>query len=220
MVARCLILACLFLLHLSHNAVAGAWPREEGSGFLQIQLRQDTTGPMQGTVGSAYLEYGLNDVFTLGGKLEHAVSLDTASTAMLFGRWHFPTEVLPLQIAAELAVEGNGDRLWITPTLHLGRGFDTALGPGWIDTTLSADVFLDGSPTAYTGFALLGVRPVDRLMTILALEALHQNQSDQLKLMPTAAWEIREGRHLTGSYTHVLEGAAADELSLGLWLEF
>jgi len=218
MFTRCLALACLAMLHFAQSAVAGAWPREDGAGFLQFQLRDPTEGG--GAIASAYLEYGLTDRLTLGGKLELDTEAGSLSSAMLFGRWHFPADGFPLQTAVELAVEGNEDRLWITPSLHLGKGFETTLGPAWMDTTLSVDLFPDGSPTVYTGFALIGVRPLDRLMTMVGVEAMRSAGETQLKLMPSVAWEIGEGRHVTGGYTHVLEGSAPDELSLGIWLNF
>lgn len=220
MVIRCLTLACLAILYLTQGAEAGAWPRGDGAGFLQLQLRQPTTGLAEAPIASAYLEYGLTPSVTAGGKMEIDLDAGTLSSGMLFGRWHFTSDSFPFKSAVEIAVEGNEDRLWVTPTLHLGKGFDTAFGPGWIDTTLSTDLFADGNSTAYTGFAQIGFKPADRLLTMMGIEAMYQSGQSQVKLIPSIAWEFGEGRHLTGSYTHTRKGDTLDELSLGLWLNF
>jgi len=210
----------LLLLCLAPAAFAGAWPREEGAVFFSMQLRQNSGDLTGDPVGSVYLDYGFHQAATLGAKIEYDFSQDELDHMEFFGRWHMPEDSFPLRAALGLAIEGTTDQQRAVPTVHFGRGFETPLGQGWADLTLGLETPLEQFELSVAGFAQLGLRPYDHLMAMVSLDAQNRDGAMLLKALPAFAWEYSEDRYLNVEYTHVLEGLATDEVSLGLWLEF
>lgn len=211
---------CFLSLFISLPAFAGAWPREEGATFVAIQLRSGVDDLDREPVGSAYLEYGLRRDLTVGAKVEYDFTQKEVIHTELFGRWHLTESSFPLRAALGLAVEGFEGKERLSPSLHLGQGFDTQLGPGWADVALSVDTPFDQWAPRFSAFAQLGMKPHEQWMTMLSLNVERLDGETQLKALPAIAWEISDGQHLNVEYSHVVEGIARSEVSLGLWLEF
>ncbi|GHF04569.1 hypothetical protein GCM10016455_27290 [Aliiroseovarius zhejiangensis] len=215
------VLLALALLVVSGDPVhAGAWPREKGEGFVSGQVRQDVDTPEDAPTVSIYGEYGLSDRWTIGGKLDYALAVRDIARMKAFARWHVPDDGGPWRKAIGFAVEGTEDDPQAVPSLHLGRGFDTAIGPGWLDMELAANVSILEERVDYSAFAQIGVKPTPRLMTMVALDVTRMDAGAQVDLTPSVVWEYRSGKHLQLEWSSALEGAVKHEIAAGIWLEF
>lgn len=220
MMVRILVLALGVLLFCNDPALAGAWPRAKGDSFVSAHVSSETESPTDITLVSGYGEYGLTNRFTLGGGLDYDVTQKDIPFAQIFGRWHFPDSEGALRKALSLGIEGNEENQFLTPAFHLGRGFETALGPGWLDVEFSAQVSTDTWGSDFGAYALVGLKPHKRVMTMMALDVLTVGDSVQINAIPSVAWEFGDGRHMHLEWTRAVEGAIKDEVALGLWLEF
>ncbi|MEO0387754.1 MAG: hypothetical protein AAF281_09530, partial [Pseudomonadota bacterium] len=94
---KVLALTVLTLLPLASAADAGAWNRPRGAGFLSFSIDYFTTAPdaapgqtFNRAAAQTYVEYGLTETLTLGGKLRGDVRIggdaagETASEAAVF----------------------------------------------------------------------------------------------------------------------------------------
>ncbi|MCK8463920.1 hypothetical protein MUY35_08675 [Aliiroseovarius sp. S1339] len=220
MATRLLILALTLLLATGDVALAGAWPREEGEAFVSAQVRQDADTLDDLPVINLYGEYGLTGRWTVGAKLDYALASEDITHVKAFGRWHMQNDGGSWQKAISLSVEGTEEDPYVSPAIHLGRGFDTAFGPGWLDVEVSASVSILDADVDLGGFALVGLKPHPRLMTMMALDVTPINSGTQVNVIPSVAWQYKQGKHLQLEWTHALDGIIKDEVAAGIWLEF
>ena len=220
MLVRLLILFCFALTATVYQASAGSWPREQGEVFLSVSAKQDTDRLQDYPLGTAYVEYGLRNNITVSGKVSYDFAILEATEYELSVRWHFPETDQPLRTALSLTLAGPAEDPRVKPAVHFGRGFDTAFGSGWADLELYASLSAEGRETEYGGFGMLGLKPRDRLMMMLGVDVMMTPDQTFLKAIPSVAWELCEGRHLTVQYTKGLLGTNESELGLGLWLQF
>ncbi|WP_424941025.1 hypothetical protein [Aliiroseovarius sp. S253] len=220
MLVRAFILICLALMITAVQAAAGAWPREQGEVFLSVSAQQETNRLQDYPLGTAYVEYGLRHNITISGKIAYDFAILEATEYELSAQWHFPETDQPLRTALSLTLAGPTEDPRIEPAVHAGRGFGTPFGSGWADLELYASLSTQGGKTEYGGFGMLGLKPHDRLMTMLGVDVMRAADKTFVKVIPSVAWELREGRHLTAQYTRGLHGSNEKELGLGLWLQF
>lgn len=217
---RVLLLSCFAYLVVVVQATAGAWPREQGAVFLSVSAQQDSNRLQDTSLGTTYVEYGLRHNITISGKITYDFAIREATEYELSARWHFPEMDTPLRTALSLTLAGPANEPRIEPAVHVGRGFDTPFGSGWADLELYASLSTEGEATRYGGFGMLGLKPQDRLMTMLGVDVMVWPDRTNVKAIPSIAWELRKGRHLTAQYTKGLHGTDKSELGLGLWLQF
>lgn len=220
MLVRAFILACIAVITTTVQAVAGAWPREQGEVFLSVSTEQDTGRLQDYPRGTAYVEYGLRHNITISGKIRYDFAILQPTEYELSARLHFPQNDRPLRKALSLTFAGPEDDPRIEPAFHLGRGFNTPLGSAWADLKLFASVSTEGYETEYGGYGMIGLKPHDQVMTMLGVDVMETPAQTFVKAIPSIAWEMRQGRHLTVQYTKGLQGTEESELGLGLWLEF
>lgn len=220
MLVRAFILACIAVITATVQAAAGAWPREQGEVFLSVSAEQDSERLQDYPRGTAYVEYGLRHNITVSGKIRYDFMILEPTEYELSARWHFPESDRPLRKAISLTFAGPKDDPRIESAFHLGRGFDTPLGSAWADLELYASVSTEGYETEYGGFGTIGLKPHDRVMTMLGVDVMETPGRTFVKAIPSIAWEMREGRHLTVQYAKGLQGNEESELGLGLWLQF
>jgi len=115
-------------------ALAGAWMRDQGSGFSSVSATfQHSTGGWSTDFGY-YGEFGVSPFLTLGIDLNDNDNL--AGHALVFAR--VPLEFLPSEhhLATELALGGaHYQNVWKSMhklTLSYGHAFDSIWGPGWL----------------------------------------------------------------------------------------
>lgn len=220
MVLRFFICVLPMLFASGDLAQAGAWPRDKGGAFLSGQARQNADTLDEAPVISVYGEYGLTDRWTIGGKLDYALASNDILQMKAFARWHLPNSDEPWQKAVSLAVEGTKDDQYVSPSFHLGRGIETAIGPGWLDIELTTTLSVLDAQMDYSAFAQIGVKPSQRLMTMVALDVTGIDADAQIDLIPSVAWEYKQGKHLQLEWTYALDGAVKHEVAAGIWLEF
>ncbi|WP_289069380.1 hypothetical protein [uncultured Aliiroseovarius sp.] len=220
MMARLPVFALALLIATGDLAHAGAWPRDKGDAFASGQLRIDAHQPDRPPDLSVYGEYGLTDQWTVGGKLEYERATKNITDIKAFGRWHVPDQDGPWQKALGVSVEGTPDAPFVTPSMHLGRGVDTPLGPGWLDVQMTAKTSILNAQADFGAFGLFGVKPFKRLMTMMALDVSAAQGGPQADVIPSLAWQYMPGQHLSVEWTHAIAGAVKDQVAVGLWLEF
>ena len=220
MVVRLLFLSLMMLCGTGDRAHAGAWPREKGEVFVSGQVRQNADTLDDVPMISAYGEYGLTDRFTVGTKLDYALATKEFTHMKVFGRWHMQDSGGPWLAAISLAVEGTEDDPYVSPALHLGRGFDSAIGPGWLDVEVHANVSILEASVDVGAFALVGVKPHARFMAMMGLDVTPMDIGTQVVVIPSVVWQFKQGKHLQLEWTHALDGAIKDEVVAGIWLEF
>ena len=220
MLVRVLILCACGMFATVSQSLAGAWPREQGTVFLSVTAAQDADQLQGYPRGTAYAEYGLRHNITLSGKVTYDFAIAEATEYKLSARWHLPVNDQPLRKALSLTLAGPTEDPHIEPALHLGRGFDTPFGSGWADVELFASLSTEGGATEYGGFGVVGVKPHDRIMAMMGVDVLLTPDQTLIKAIPSIAWELSEGRHLTAQYTKGLRGSDDSEIGLGMWLQF
>lgn len=219
-----LVLMALAVVTQATPALSGAWPREKGTWFVSFHGGQELRWTAPSLV-STYVEYGLTETWTVGGQLEYAVQTEEMSEGKVFARWHFPSGGT-WQKAVSLTLSGlEGEDIRLAPAMHFGRGLDTPLGNGWVDLSIKAELPLKDNPIlrsskALAGFAQFGVKPHDRWMTMLSLDAYADAHGTTYKVIPALAWQMPSGRHLHLEWTETLGADPMSKLSLGLWMEF
>ncbi|MCK0140435.1 hypothetical protein [Aliiroseovarius sp. F47248L] len=220
MAFRFLIYVLAMLFASGDLAHAGAWPRDKGDTFVSGQVRQDADTLDDAPVASVYGEYGLTSRWTVGGKLDYALATKNVTQIKAFARWHFADNGGPWKRAISLAIEETAEDPNVSPSFHLGRRIDTTFGPGWLDAELTATMSILDAQVDYSAFALVGVKPNPRLMIMVALDITTIDAGAQIDLIPSVAWEIKQGKHLQLEWTYGLDGAVKHEVAAGIWLEF
>lgn len=224
MFGRPFFLAIFIVFAWTSQAVSGAWPREKGEAFLSIAGRPGVWNGVDSVTLSFYGEYGVSDRLTLAGKALYDFSAQdlVANEASL--RWHFPERDQYLRKAISLTVADGHDGVRVKPGVHLGRGLQTPVGPGWVDVELFTSVPIGapigGNDIDYGGYGVLGLKPQDSVMTMLGVDVFAASSGISLKAIPAIAWEFMPGRHLNVQYSKGLRGVEEEELELGLWLAF
>lgn len=214
-------LMVIFALLWAAPAFSGAWPRGDGDVFLSFHTSQDTDKLDTYPLVSLYAEYGLTAAWTIGGKVEYDTQNLVFSQGEVFARWHFPSNNSPYAKALSLTVSGlEGENLHLVPAFHIGRGFDTKLGGGWFDAKLNADIPVSEGATGYGLFAQVGLKPTDRLMTMLSIDVFTDDSETFAKIMPAVAWQLRKGHHVHLEWMQTVTPVQNSKISLGYWLEF
>ncbi|MDA5093181.1 hypothetical protein O2N63_03690 [Aliiroseovarius sp. KMU-50] len=201
-------------------AEAGAWPRKDGEWFISIQATQDWGNWVNYPKVSTYLEYGLTDVWTIGGRIEHDLQTYETSEAELFVRRAFPT-VLTWQLAAGMTFsETTEGTLSFKPSFHLGKGFETRWGNGWMDALIKVELPVEEGAGSVGAFAQIGLKPHECLLTMISVDAHADKFNTTVKLLPSLAWEVRPGRHIQVEWSETVTPAPEGKLSLGIWMSF
>lgn len=227
----------LGLVLLPAQAAAGAWPREDGRTFLSfgIELGDSADGPF----ASLYGERGLPRRWTAvldagmrpdGGDATAALTLrmpvDDGS-----GRDRFALSFgggIGVEDGRVLAdVPGLGQaRPFARAGAHWGRGFATAWGDGWAGVDALADLSIpvvdgDDPATAWKLDATLGLRPTDRLATILQIQTGRPVAGDTyLRLQGTLVRRLGPALNVEVGAVVGLAGPDTAAARLGVWVDF
>jgi len=228
---------------LPHLVAAGPWPREKGTGFASysLELWESRIPELPHYYASAFVEYGVTDRLTFGGKYamgsEAGTLMDVRlGVALVTNR--------PYALSLELAVgQRDSDRFLVledpslpqdvTATfsrvgLAYGRGIRLGARAGWVSTELSVisplgeeapELGLGGQ--AWQWDTTLGVTLDNDWMVLGQVFAFQSDTGRQIvKLAPGVAIPVGEGNHIeigARVLTDDLEGSA---LALGFWQRF
>lgn len=235
MVASALFRALLFpaLLLLPVAAQSAAWERPAGEVFLSLSYGVEVGDDAEEGVFSFYAEYGLGHRLTLGAKVDQRPR--GPHTAEIFLRrnigpadaqWQTAFEIGiaadfdvvtdPVTGALEPMIEQGGPKL----AFHLGRGFDSPFGPGWVDLRF-ARVFPGQAEEARTELDLLaGINLGARSFATVELWNDFTSDGQESSLAPGFGYRIGDRVALTVRYVANTSEGTADRIELGTWLEF
>lgn len=227
----------LALAGLPADAAAGAWPREDGRSFLSfgIEAGDAADGPYVSLYGERGLPRRWTAVLDAGGRPDGGDATAALSLRLPVdngtGRDRFA-----LSFGGGIAVE-DGRTLADVPGLgqarpfarvgaHWGRGFASAWGDGWAGLDALADVSIpvvdgDDTATAWKLDATLGLRPTDRLATILQVQAGQPFAGDSyLRLQGTVVRRLGDRLNVEAGAVVGLAGDDTRAARLGVWVEF
>lgn len=225
-------------------ADAGAWPREQGSGFVSVSYEYTTWQDMMSedrlietegeieTFGymALYAEYGITDRLTAGidtGREEapytwSGVAFLRAGLGPAHWRNRFAAEFGLGQREIPNYGLDQGDRETIfRPGVSWGYGFDTRLGRGWTGLDLKSETRQTTGGTAYKADFTLGLDPDGPWLGFVQLQGSdYPGAGPALRVVPTLVrritpWLAIESALLWDAYGNERMGVRA-----GLWLEF
>jgi len=211
---------CLILLFLALPgvALAGAWPRERGTGF--VSLAQSFSQTYGVTYPSAYAEWGLRENLTLGLDIG---GTGAARKVLSFTRLHYS----PVNSAFRAAIEFGGGKHGglgghvASTAVHLGWGGKTALGNAWADLRLGALYAIATGQIETKLDATLGVARPRGLLYMAELNATRGPRGQAtLHLGPSLAVPLGKRLHLCVALSQELGGGNERKVKLGLWAKF
>lgn len=222
-------LALLLSLIWAGTAQAGAWPKGVGETFASAKISVPAGGGSDEALYTIYTERGATERLTLGSKIERLTPTLYANET--FARLHFSAPDATWQIALEGGVALGYDRepeTWPTwrdrvsviAAGHLGRGFGTPLGDGWIDIRLGGIWPMNDDPWRLKLDATTGIALAAGHLVMLELRHDRSDGAALTFLGPTGALKLTERTSLTGGVLVDLAGNEPAKIELGAWITF
>lgn len=219
MVRVLVVLWCL----ISGQALAGAWPREAGTGFVSSALSLswpqeiatwDNLTPT-GDYASLYLEYGLTEQLTLGLDLGH--TSQGAGKTVVFVQHPLNTTNASTKIALQLGLGQISGALSVRPGVLVGRG----LPNGWFALESFAEIQISERRMDYKIDVTRGwTLPKSRKFILQLQSGVPARQDSYSKLAPSLVVPIKPRTHLELGMSWGLVGDRSMGLKLGMWHEF
>jgi len=209
----------LFLLSfLPAHAAAGAWLREEGTGFAASSVYATAPFGAETSYTGLYLEYGLTPNLTFGLDIGRGVTGKNKTVGFVR---------LPVlgtgghRVAAELGFGQIAGERTLRPGLSYGRGLETRLGGGWLAVDAYAEYSLDSRALDLKADATLGVSRPSGQKWMLQLQAGQaREEASFLRLVPSMTFELRKGWQLELGLSKALTGARENGVKFGMWHDF
>ncbi|WP_425100387.1 hypothetical protein [Tropicibacter sp. S64] len=221
---RRLLLPLLFLLATATGALAGAWPRERGTGFLStgVQLawpqnleHWTSPNPTQ-QYYTFYLEYGMTDRLTLGLDLGRSVS--GAGKTVAFLQWPLLDRESGPKVAVAFGFGQIGDRTVLRPGLSVGWG----LQRGWLTMDALAEVQIDTSLTDYKIDFTWGRNLAhDRKVLLQVQTGQPADDPAFVRIVPSYVFPLgRRGIMVETGATYGVTGDSSMGVKFGIWKNF
>lgn len=216
--------------------VAGAWPREAGTGFASLTRWQAQDSTERYT--ALFVEYGMLPRLTLG--LDAGRSVSGQTKAVIFARTPFGRAMGGL-VAAELGWGEIAGRPVMRPGLSWGRSVSRDAWEGWLAVDMLMEVDMETRQIDVKADITLGLTPqrdegassdwtvMIQLQTGLVgvQDSLHLLQTDGivpdpsfLRIVPSVTYQLRDGLHLEMGLYQGLNGSSEQGVKLGLWSRF
>lgn len=221
-----IMLAVALALGTAQPAVAGAWMREEGEGFLSFGLNafEERESARQRLEQSIYIEYGLRPRLTLGASASYVTG--KKGEGLMFLRLPILDSDRASKIAAEIGLGAEStDGITVDPYLKTGLswglGIQLAGRSGWANVD-GAVQWSDGdAPTLYKLDATFGLSLSDRfrVMGQAFLEA--DENGDSLTILPSVIYSPRRWPvEIVVGIEHKTGRDERSGIRFGLWREF
>lgn len=214
----------LFLMLLSSQSHAGAWPREEGETFLSfggnVALFGEAVRPVYYDP-TIYLEYGLTPRLTIG---IDGFTADKGAAGSLFVFARYPLspadspDKFAISIATGATLMPNGE---LEETPRLGLHWGGGMATGWMaaDTQISHGLTRGITQTKID--VTWGYRFDDAWTGILIGSAGIGLTGDvYAKVSPSILYEINDQYSVRTGLVQALTGDLGSGLSLELWAKF
>jgi len=185
---RGIILVLLICLVDPQPAMAGAWLREKGRGFLAVSSMVRGVSPVRDYEADIYMDYGAHEDLTIGLSLNDKPGI--SGHILAFARLPLMQLDEETQLAVELGVGGHQVFGTWNPMYRLalsyGFGFSGWAGPGWlaVDSAVEHRTRL-GKPVLKLD-AAIGSSSANKVRPLLQLEtAMAQNTRFQWAVTPS-----------------------------------
>lgn len=227
------------------QAGAGAWTLEPGAAFVSLSgsaFRPSRRDAADEVTSAVYAEIGVRRWLTVGGAVESKTRRDTLSTVQSYAafvrarlREGAAGDPLSVQVghigplgsdAPDLAAEERA----IDLRLLYGRGFDSRLGPGWLNAEGGLRLLRGDGADEWRLDLTAGIRPTARTLAMLQAfgtlgrrnQRLFGSDYDELKLAPSVGVVFGRATVVLGT-EHVVTGRNIDRgrrLRVSLWRSF
>lgn len=202
-------------------ALAGAWLREQGSGFASASVTQRHGDGNWATNLGFYGDFGLSPSLTVGIDLNDSDNL--SGHALIFARLQLNFLPEQHQLATELALGGSHYQNSWSPmqklTLSYGRGFDSVWGAGWfaIDGAYESR---QSNPILKLD-ATIGLTDPDRIRPLLQIEtAKISGQRLFYTITPSLQIPLPRNNKLLIGAEHRVTTQRSLGLKIGVWHNF
>ncbi len=215
----------LFSLILAAPVWAGAWLRDEGTGFLSFGstvFELDDTG-QQLSEQSFFVEYGLRPKLTLGASGSMIDGL--GGEGQVFLRIPIQNGERKANMSAEFGLGANSNGIDVDPYLRTGvswgRGIAVRDKGGWVNIDSSALWGLSGSDTRFKIDSTVGLSITDRTQFMAQSFIDIGPGEDSHTLIPSLIFADKAGktRYVVG-YEHRTGARASKGLKFGFWRDF
>ncbi|HEU0220604.1 MAG TPA: hypothetical protein VFR34_00125 [Paracoccaceae bacterium] len=225
--------AVLYCILAAPGAMAGAWPREGGTAFLSLSglfsaSSTDILAPDLGltSYSTAFAEYGLTDMWTIGADIAYGQGSDEALyTGLVFLRrpfWRGERDIFAAELGLGAQAEtDDAPQARLRPGLSWGRGYEIAWGQGWMGIESSLEWRLPSNELVVKADATLGLRPSENWMLIGQLQTGHYPGSGLIvKFAPSIVRQIGERSHLQLGLSLGLAGDEGVGVKVATWFSF
>ncbi|MGG7567601.1 hypothetical protein ACQ5SO_15730 [Rhodovulum sp. DZ06] len=227
-------LAALLAAAPTAPADAGPWPRAEGSVFLSFSPALDAVRDPErerprpfDRYEQIYAEIGLGDGWTGGAEAYRENDGEEREWSGMFTLTRLLAQseggtVVSGALGAgwEGRPEGFAD-LRLRPSLHVGRGFSSDYGDGWLAMDVGHEFRPEDGRESSKIEATVGLKPERSLMLFVQLRAERRDlMPDAVTLAPSVAWRAWRSMTLQLSGAQVLKGRPETTLRMNAWLEF
>lgn len=219
---RVLLAICIWFA-VACPATAGAWLRERGQVFLATTVTLYKIAQVSPYKSSLYGEWGVLDRLTLGMDFNERPAV--SGHALLFARLPIPAPGSRNTLAIELGAGGHHWRNNWSPMYKLavsfGRGWQTALGPGWLAIDTAVEHRRGKDEDLYKLDLTTGLSGQRRFNPLLQIETAYASGAD-LYWTVTPSVMIR-GRNETRWVVGVERKSHFPDaigLKLGVWTTF
>ena len=206
-------------------ALPGAWPKEQGHGFVSadIRLSRPRTNLLYGEVSdyrTIYFEYGVTDRLTMGLDLGRSVSGE--EKAVVFARYPIPLGSDRFRFAAELGLGRIDEARVLRPGLSFGTSFEAWPDAwAWIAVDAIAEHSLDAGSTDYKIDATFGVTFPNRWKGFVQLQTgAPHDEEPFLRIAPSVVMPVGKRSHVELGATWGVSGDDQLGIKLGIWHAF
>ncbi len=219
-------LAAALAFAAAQSALAGAWPREPGGGFVSARSDLETTATGSALSFSLYGEYGLTRRLTLVGQFSNADQPFTPSRAAAGVTFALSPPEAVNRFAVGLGVSTPPDLVGvmtqtrIETSLHWGRGFESRFGGGWMTATARVLFARDEDDPITDLHGLVGLRPAEGWMTMLSASRYEDAKGVYYKVSPSVGFELRDRLWIVPSLSQELSDDRSTGVGAALWFSF
>lgn len=215
------LLAVLIALLLAHPVHAGAWMRDEGTGFLSFSGTIDEDGH---STGAIYGEFGLNPKLTLGFKIDTSMPLGqlAGGNAEVFVRKPLSTDKRDFKLAYEIGLGVTQDietHALVRVGLSYGKGITLRNRSGWVTLDGAVEWTAQDSQTKFKVDSTVGLALDDRFKVMMQVFYSATDEEQSTTLAPSVIWTPKAG----GRNSYQLGFEAEDgsmAVKIGLWRSF
>ncbi|WP_323784845.1 hypothetical protein [Thalassovita sp.] len=200
-------------------APAGAWLREQGTGFFSSSVYLIDPNSGGNHYAGLYLEYGVAPRLTLGLDLGRGVSGNTKTIGFL--KFPIGSTQGPHHVALDLGFGEIAGNPTFRPGLSYGRGFSSRFGDGWISLETAIELNLRDETSDFKADLTFGLNRDDRHKIMLQLQSGKAvGDPPFLRLVPSVTRAIGNGWLLELGVTQEVIGGTASGLKFSLWRDF